>query len=160
MDVSAQVSRVENAAAGRTIETVALISRAGEPCVRLHSAFFVRDSFSSAELRVQALEERSLRVSVVDAAAQRLPSAISWAKTKSVMDYQVERGVYTPGYTDDAAPGYAVTSAGFIPPWAEWDFNEWESCTDTDYLLQQVTMVTWVTARLGARLSWCVRGKF
>lgn len=21
---------------------------------------------------------------------------------------------------------------GFIPPWAEWDFNEWETCTDTD----------------------------
>lgn len=19
---------------------------------------------------------------------------------------------------------------GFIPPWAEWDFNEWENCTD------------------------------
>jgi len=24
---------------------------------------------------------------------------------------------------------------GFIPPWAEWDFNEWETCTDTDRLL-------------------------
>lgn len=21
---------------------------------------------------------------------------------------------------------------GFIPPWAEWDFNEWETCTNTD----------------------------
>ena len=24
---------------------------------------------------------------------------------------------------------------GFIPPWAEWDFNEWETCTDTELLL-------------------------
>jgi len=23
---------------------------------------------------------------------------------------------------------------GFVPPWAEWDFNEWETCTDTDML--------------------------
>lgn len=24
---------------------------------------------------------------------------------------------------------------GFMPPWAEWDFNEWETCTDTEHLL-------------------------
>lgn len=24
---------------------------------------------------------------------------------------------------------------GFMPPWAEWDFNEWETCTDTERLL-------------------------
>ena len=23
---------------------------------------------------------------------------------------------------------------GFVPPWAEWDFNEWETCTDTEML--------------------------
>lgn len=23
-------------------------------------------------------------------------------------------------------------AGGFIPPWAEWDFNEWEPCTDSD----------------------------
>ena len=24
----------------------------------------------------------------------------------------------------------SVTKEGFSPPWAEWDFNEWETCTD------------------------------
>jgi voltage-dependent calcium channel beta-2 len=28
---------------------------------------------------------------------------------------------------------------GFIPPWAEWDFNEWETCTDTDLLVSSAT---------------------
>jgi hypothetical protein len=29
----------------------------------------------------------------------------------------------TPSMTDDE---------GFMRPWAEWEFNEWETCTDTD----------------------------
>lgn len=28
---------------------------------------------------------------------------------------------------------------GFMPPWAEWDFNEWETCTDTERLLVRKT---------------------
>lgn len=28
---------------------------------------------------------------------------------------------------------------GFMPPWAEWDFNEWETCTDTEQLLVRKT---------------------
>lgn len=29
----------------------------------------------------------------------------------------------------------SVTKEGFSPPWAEWDFNEWETCTDMVRLL-------------------------
>ena len=24
---------------------------------------------------------------------------------------------------------------GFVPPWADWECNEWEACTDADLLL-------------------------
>lgn len=36
----------------------------------------------------------------------------------------------------DATPATALSpeADGFVPPWAEWDFNEWETCTDTDLL--------------------------
>ena len=30
---------------------------------------------------------------------------------------------------------------GFMPPWAEWDFNEWETCTDTELLLVRIARI-------------------
>jgi hypothetical protein len=53
-------------------------------------------------------------------------------------DYQVERPAPPQAALyDPETPFIAVTSEGFIPPWAEWDFNEWECCTDKDRLLQE-----------------------
>jgi len=33
---------------------------------------------------------------------------------------------------DSPATALSPEADGFVPPWAEWDFNEWETCTDTD----------------------------
>jgi len=44
---------------------------------------------------------------------------------------------------------------GFVPPWAEWDFNEWETCTDTDLLVvcrHQSCMLLWNV--LGSKLFY------
>ena len=33
---------------------------------------------------------------------------------------------------DQTSSGLSPEADGFVPPWAEWDFNEWETCTDTE----------------------------
>lgn len=35
---------------------------------------------------------------------------------------------------DQPATALSPEADGFVPPWAEWDFNEWEICTDTELL--------------------------
>lgn len=37
--------------------------------------------------------------------------------------------------TETPATALSPEADGFVPPWAEWDFNEWETCTDTDMLV-------------------------
>ena len=63
----------------------------------------------------------------LDMTAQRLPP-----------DYQVERTLNPQSAIfDPEAPFVVVTREGFIPPWSEWDFNEWECCTDKERVLQE-----------------------
>jgi len=33
---------------------------------------------------------------------------------------------------EPSATALSPEADGFVPPWAEWDFNEWETCTDTE----------------------------
>jgi len=35
---------------------------------------------------------------------------------------------------DQPSTALSPEADGFVPPWAEWDFNEWETCTDTEML--------------------------
>lgn len=56
VEVSAQVTRVENRGQGRTIQTAASIHRDGELCLTIESAFFVRDSFADAPVALHAKE--------------------------------------------------------------------------------------------------------
>ncbi len=51
----------------------------------------------------------------------------------NVPEYTLQRsvvGMMTP-FSDIGSPDVN----GFIPPWAEWDFNEWENCTDNEQMM-------------------------
>jgi len=43
---------------------------------------------------------------------------------------------------EPATSALSPEADGFVPPWAEWDFNEWETCTDTDMLVVRLQLLS------------------
>ena len=78
VEVVARVTRLENRAQGRTIETSALLSRGDEPCATLRSAFFVRQSFGEEARLEQGQSQETWTLQIRTEAEADILNDLQW----------------------------------------------------------------------------------
>ena len=91
------------------------------------------DSSSHTRLRSNSAgsRQRPPVASRLASVGARLPPKLKMVTINTI--HQSQHGGSDPTLDSPVLP--TADSDGFVPPWADWDCNEWENCTDTEQLL-------------------------